>query len=170
MNVSIFITNLAKYNAGELFGEWVDLPLDDDELEEKMHQIADNGTDCDDELFITDYEAPFKIDEYDSIEKINEKAQRIDDLDEEEQDVLEAYLDDVSDNFDEALRVVENGDYTIYGSCDTVEELAEEFVDNGCYGEVPDGLRFYIDYDAIARDMEMNGTYVESNMGVIEFR
>lgn len=36
---------------------------------------------------------------------------------------------------------------------DTLRELAEQFVDEGLYGEIPEILRFYIDYDAIARDL-----------------
>ena len=29
----IFLTNLGKYNEGQLIGEWVELPCTDDELE-----------------------------------------------------------------------------------------------------------------------------------------
>lgn len=35
----------------------------------------------------------------------------------------------------------------------SLRELAEEFVDEGLFGEIPENLRFYIDYDAIARDL-----------------
>ncbi|MGH1351234.1 MAG: antirestriction protein ArdA [Methyloligellaceae bacterium] len=36
---------------------------------------------------------------------------------------------------------------------DTLSELAEYFVEEGLFGEIPDHLRYYIDYDAIARDL-----------------
>lgn len=39
---------------------------------------------------------------------------------------------------------------------DTMKKLAEQFVDDGLYGEIPDSLQFYIDYDAIARDLSMD--------------
>ncbi len=36
---------------------------------------------------------------------------------------------------------------------DSLRELAEQFVDEGLFGEIPERLAFYIDYDAIARDL-----------------
>ncbi|MDQ0314601.1 antirestriction protein ArdA [Amorphus orientalis] len=44
----------------------------------------------------------------------------------------------------------------------SLRELAEEFVDEGLFGEIPENLRFYIDYDAIARDLAMD--YVETEI------
>ena len=39
---------------------------------------------------------------------------------------------------------------------DSLRELAEQFVDDGLYGEIPEHLAFYIDYDAIARDLAVD--------------
>lgn len=36
---------------------------------------------------------------------------------------------------------------------DSMKEHAEQFVDEGLFGEVPNSLQFYIDYDAVARDL-----------------
>ncbi|MEW5421330.1 antirestriction protein ArdA [Amorphus sp. 3PC139-8] len=44
----------------------------------------------------------------------------------------------------------------------TLRDLAEEFVDEGLFGDIPEHLRFYIDYDAIARDLAMD--YVETEI------
>ena len=41
------------------------------------------------------------------------------------------------------------------------KELAEEFVEEGYFGDIPENLRFYIDYDAIARDLSVDYTTVE---------
>ena len=38
----------------------------------------------------------------------------------------------------------------------SMRELAEQFVDEGLFGEIPEHLEFYIDYDAIARDLAMD--------------
>lgn len=38
----------------------------------------------------------------------------------------------------------------------TMRELAEQFVDDGLFGEVPERFQFYIDYDAIARDLAVD--------------
>lgn len=41
---------------------------------------------------------------------------------------------------------------------DSLRELAEQFVDEGLFGDIPERLQFYIDYDAIARDLGMDYT------------
>ncbi len=43
-------------------------------------------------------------------------------------------------------------DIDIY-EMDSMKELAEHFVDEGLFGEIPESLIHYIDYDAIARDL-----------------
>lgn len=53
----------------------------------------------------------------------------------------------------------ENIDITIYCSM-TFKELAEQFVEEGLYGEIPEHLQYYIDYDAIARDLECDYSFV----------
>lgn len=37
----------------------------------------------------------------------------------------------------------------------SMRELAEQFVEEGLFGEIPERFQFYIDYDAIARDLSM---------------
>ncbi|MEO1610569.1 MAG: antirestriction protein ArdA [Pseudomonadota bacterium] len=39
---------------------------------------------------------------------------------------------------------------------DSLKELAEQFVDEGLFGPIPEPLAFYIDYDAIARDLAVD--------------
>lgn len=38
----------------------------------------------------------------------------------------------------------------------SMRELAEQFVDEGLFGETPDRLAYYLDYDAIARDLAID--------------
>ncbi len=45
-------------------------------------------------------------------------------------------------------------DITLY-ECDSMKELTEQFVDEGLYGDIPKSLEFYIDYEAIARDLSI---------------
>lgn len=42
--------------------------------------------------------------------------------------------------------------------CDSLRDLAERFVDEGLFGEIPERLQFYIDYDAIARNLAVDYT------------
>lgn len=46
-------------------------------------------------------------------------------------------------------------DMTLYEQS-SMKELAEQFVDEGLFGEIPEQLRNYIDYEAIARDLSMD--------------
>ncbi|MCB9931538.1 MAG: antirestriction protein ArdA [Alphaproteobacteria bacterium] len=43
----------------------------------------------------------------------------------------------------------------------TMRELAEQFVDEGLFGQIPEHLAHYIDYDTIARDLAMDYTETE---------
>ena len=38
---------------------------------------------------------------------------------------------------------------------DTLRDLAEQFIEEGLFGEIPENIRFYLDYDAIARDLSV---------------
>jgi len=43
----------------------------------------------------------------------------------------------------------------------SLRELAEQFVDEGLYGDIPKSLEFYIDYDAMARDLAVDYSMTE---------
>ena len=45
---------------------------------------------------------------------------------------------------------------------DSLLELAEMFVDEGLFGDIPERLQFYLDYNAIARDLSVE--YVETTI------
>mgnify|MGYP003290808355 CR=1 FL=1 len=89
--LNLFVNTWGNYNTnGADGGEWITLPMDADELEEKLEQIAENMGDHDPEWAIHDYEwtcewEGFEISEYDSIIALNEFVQQLDDLNEWEQ-------------------------------------------------------------------------------------
>ena len=76
--LGVYLTNLRKYNEGELFGEWLYLPMDDDELKKKFKEIIPD----DDEYFISDYddEYGFSFGEYEDIFKLNDLLSQVDDM------------------------------------------------------------------------------------------
>ena len=92
--LAVFITNLGKYNEGELIGEWVELPITDDELDAVFERIGINEQY--EEYFITDYESDFGMTagEYSSISALNEQAEQLANLDEYELDIVAALLAD----------------------------------------------------------------------------
>ena len=83
-----------------------------------------------------------------------------DDWDEEQKRRFIIAVGECGYSFDPAKDTPEGFDVDIYES-DCMRELAESFVDEGLYGDIPDHLANYIDYDAIARDLSMDFTETE---------
>ncbi|GAA0347287.1 hypothetical protein GCM10008931_43210 [Oceanobacillus oncorhynchi subsp. oncorhynchi] len=93
MNIKIYVANLGKYNEGILQGEWFTLPHDIkdiyvtigvgqyDEQGNYNHGVEEDGR-LYEEFAIHDYEAPFEISEYSSINKLNELAEALQDISE----------------------------------------------------------------------------------------
>lgn len=55
-------------------------------------------------------------------------------------------------NFDLQSDAPDDLDIDLY-ELDSLKELAEQFVDEGLFGEIPTSIQNYLDYDAIARDL-----------------
>ena len=51
-------------------------------------------------------------------------------------------------------------DIDIY-ELDSLKELAEQFVDEGMFGEIPERIQYYLDYDLIARDLSADYSTTE---------
>ena len=64
--MSVYIVNLGKYNEGELIGDWFVPPID---WEDVKNRIGLNNEY--EEYAIHDWQLPFDINEYTSIEEIN---------------------------------------------------------------------------------------------------
>ena len=155
----IFLTNLGKYNEGELVGEWVDLPVDDD-FEQAFEDIGIN--DQYEEWFITDYENDYgyRVSEYENIYELNEMAEQLDSLTDYEADVIKGYMSEVNDDFEEALQVVEDGDFTYFSGCSDMTDCAYYWVDEICGGVDQlgeDTIEEYFDYEAYGRDIRLGG-------------
>jgi len=158
--MKIYITDLEAYNNGHLVGNWYELPMNEDLLAEAIENELQRGRDiCGDEhhheeYFITDYECEYmKIDEYDSISKLNEIAEQVEALDDTDKKKLSYLMEQVGYDFAGAISNLEDCD--IYEDVN-MKQLAEQFIDEGLFGEIPDRLSYYIDYDAVARDLEMD--------------
>lgn len=78
--IRIALTNLGKYNEGELVFTWLELPASEDEINEAMDEIGVEPGGEYEEYFITDFEAPFDIEEYASIDRLNDLAETLSDI------------------------------------------------------------------------------------------
>lgn len=170
MNIRVYVANLGAYNEGELIGKWVALPMDEDELREEIESIMRPETD-DEEYAIHDYEAPFKIEENVDLFKLNEQVEELESMRLEE-DELEALLEIMSLDGEESF---EDGRIHFHHvKSDTPvgwKEFGEYMVWDCGYMDVPEHLRFYIDFEQVGRDLEYSGCYhIAKNGIVIEMR
>jgi antirestriction protein len=158
--MKIYLTNLGKYNEGELIGEWVELPVSQEELQKVFERIGISEEY--EEYFITDYECDlYEVGEYENIDKLNDIAERIKELDEEESKVVKALIQELGYTLDEAIEKVNNGDYRIYYDCDDMEDVAYQVVEDcGYLDKVPDNVACYFDYESFGRDLGIEGTYI----------
>ena len=158
--LNIFITNLGKYNEGNLIGEWVTLPTTERELEAVYERIGINEEY--EEMFITDYETDIEgleVGEYDNIDELNELAEELENLDEAEQKAIQAMLLDGYE-FEDALEKVTDGDFNIYHNCKDMTDIAYEVVEECGYLEnVPENVTRYFDYEAFGRDLDIEGKF-----------
>jgi antirestriction protein len=162
MEMRIYVANLAAYNAGFLVGEWIDLPLEKDELWSRIQKILDKWNDgCrpSEEWAIHDYEGfPFEVSEYSNVDKLNKIAETLNNLNEDE-DVIKAVFDLL--NRDEALEKLQNGEYRVYDDCDSMGDVAYQlYEESGRLAEIEKVISSsYIDWEVIGRDMEIEGTF-----------
>ncbi len=159
MMMNIYLTNLGKYNEGELVGEWVKLPVSDEELQKVFKRIGINEEY--EEYFITDYECDFyEIGEYESISTLNEIAERINDLDEEQEQVVKVLMSECGYDLDGAIEKAESGDYRIYTDCNDMTDVAYAVVEECDYlRNVPETVARYFDYEAYGRDLGIEGSF-----------
>lgn len=57
-------------------------------------------------------------------------------------------------------------DVMIYSNCSNMSEVAEEYADQvGLLESIPEELRYYFDFEAYGRDMEIEGNFVFTDSG-----
>ncbi|MBO6814515.1 MAG: antirestriction protein ArdA [Rhizobiaceae bacterium] len=71
-------------------------------------------------------------------------------------------VDRVGYSFDLENDDIDQLDIDLYEG-DSLRELARHFVEEGLFGKIPESFQFYINYDAIARDLAMD--YSEISIG-----
>ena len=167
--LNIFVNTWGNYNEnGADGGEWITLPMDSDELEEVLENIAIKIGDEDPEWFINDHEWTIDMElgdvhEMDNIQEWNDLCNEAYALEEYEAEEIAAAVEAWGYSFKEALERQQRGCFIFYPGRD-LEELAEELITD-CY-DLPEFALRYFDYEAFARDLRFDG-YEETKYGVI---
>ena len=160
--IKIYIANLGKYNEGELVGEWFTLPIRDwEEVKEKVGLNSEY-----EEYAIHDYEAPFKIHEYSSIDSLNEIAERFQELNNDEIEAAALLLDHgYVDDIHEAIELL--SDIVIHYEDDMASVAMSYYEENGLINK-DDPLHNYVDWERLGNDMRMEGNFIKGDNFIIE--
>ena len=170
-----FITNLGKYNEGELVGEWVKFPTTAEEMKEVFKRIGigqrDDFGQPYEEWFITDYDCYVdglydKLGEYESLDELNYLASKLDEMSESEYAQFQAGMEmgDHCGSLQEIINLTENLDcYEVYPDIHDYDDLGRYYIEEMEVMQVPEYLQNYIDYEAYGRDVAMdeNGSFTD---------
>ncbi|MDX9971912.1 MAG: antirestriction protein ArdA [FCB group bacterium] len=156
----VYVSTYAKYNSGSLKGEWVD--LDDHDKYTFREYIKELHADEDDPEFM--------LQDWENVPEALVKESGIDprmwdwlELDDYDRDVVQAFLDE-EDSSAQIDYILEHYGGTYLDPVDWAQTYLEEV------GEVPEGLRGYINYERYARDAGYDGmTFIECSEGVHVF-
>ena len=182
-----FITNLGKYNEGELVGEWVKFPTTAEEMQKVFKRIGIGEKDdfgyTYEEWFITDYDCYVdglydKLGEYSSIDELNYLASKLDDMmqDDYNRFCAAVYMGEHTDSIQSLINLTENLDcYDVYADIGDDDDLGRYFLED--VSAVPEYLQNYIDYEAYGRDVRFSqggeftdfGYVVDSGSRFVEF-
>ncbi len=147
----IYVACLAAYNSGYLHGAWIDAAQDAWSLWDDVQvMLASSPVAGAEEFAIHDYEGfgPLRIAEYTGLGTVAELAAFI----VEHGELGAALLDYHDGDLAEARAAVADRYLGAYASlADYMQDVTEEAA------TVPASLRYYIDWQALARDAEMSG-------------
>ena len=178
-----YVTNLGLYNQGELKGEWVDFPIqnDSEKLNESVEKIlARIGVDGKEyeEYFITDYDSGINgltacFGEYENIFLLNLLAHKISNMDcsiEQLESMLE--FGESTGSVTELINLVCNTEsFYFLPDVENDYDLGYEYAENsGLYTEIFErmgALRNYIDYESYGRDIRLTEGGIHTANGYI---
>lgn len=162
-----FITNLGKYNEGDLVGEWVKFPTTAEEMQKVFERIGigqkDDFGQPYEEWFITDYDCYVdglydKLGEYENLDELNYLASKLDEMSQGEYEQFQAAMEigDHAGSIQEIINLTENLDcYDVYPDIHDHDDLGRYYIEELDAMQVPEHLRNYIDYEAYGRDIAL---------------
>jgi len=150
---AIYVGTYAKYNSGDLRGAWLNLE-DYANKEEFLEACRDLHSDEEDPEFM--------FQNWEGIPEGMISESHIDnalwdwlELDNDDRELLEVYRAHVDQN-----GTLEQAQDAFLGRAYSKEDFAAQYyADFGLLDECPDHLRYYIDWAAIVRDMEIDFTF-----------
>ena len=147
--IRIYVACLASYNNGTLYGEWIDAAQGVDGIWKDVSQmLLKSPAEYAEEWAIHDHDGfgGIHISEYESFESIAASAEFL-----EEHGDLGAKLISYYGDLDDARNAISDN---YAGQYDSVSDYAEQLTEETT--QIPEALRYYIDYEKMGRDLEIN--------------
>ena len=172
--IDVFVTNLGKYNEGELCGEYLKLPAEKEDVQALLSSIGVDGV-LYEEFFITDYDCDIdglcdRLGEYESLDELNYLAYLLEYMDEWDIPKFEAALKlgEHTSSVMGLINLAQNLDgYEFYPDVENEADLGRFFADEVGTLEIPEHLEAYIDYEAYGRDIYLDGGGMFTSSGYI---
>lgn len=157
----VYVGTYAKYNNGDLTGKWVTLSdfIDYDDFLEHCAEIHNDEDDP--EFMFQDYEG-FPSEYYSESGLKPELWDYLDKIQEFDKEMVDAIIEQGYDLDDV-------DDFMYYSDCANEADVAARYIDEtGGVEELDrDTLERYFDYDAYARDMKYDMTFIEYKNGYL---
>lgn len=155
-----YITNLGKYNEGELVGKTLKFPTTPQEVQALLKDIGVDGIRYE-EFFITSFDGDVlglydHLGEYENLDELNHLACLLSELDQGELEKFEAVIDGGSHTSSVAdlINLTQNLDcFEFYPDIEGEEDLGRYFTEDLA---IPAELKDYFDYEAYGRDVSIN--------------
>ena len=163
----IYVACLAAYNAGKLHGEWIDAAQDAPSLNQQVQRMLQQSPQpCAEDWAIHDYEGfgDIRISEWHGLPEVSRLALLI----KEHGEAFAAYAAYVG----EVAATEEAFEEAFCGHWESEQAYAEDLFDEIYIPDIPEQLRYYIDYEAFCRDLFLDGYFsvVSSTYGRYVFR
>ena len=172
--IDAYITNLGKYNEGDLYGEYLKLPATKEDVKALLSRIGIDGV-IYEEIIITDYETSIDglrryLGEYESVDELNYLAAMLADMDDRDLAKFEAVLEygEHTSCVEALINLAQNLDcYDYDPDIMNNEDLAYYHVEQMETLSIPEHLEHYIDFESYGRDVSINEGGVFTSNGYI---
>lgn len=155
-----YITNLGKYNEGELVGETLTFPTSPQAVETLLKNIGVDGIRYE-EFFITSFDGYVLglydyLGEYENLDELNHLACLLSELSPDDLEKFEAalHIGTHTSSVADIINLAENLDsFEFYPDIENEDDLGRYFTEDLA---IPAELKGYIDYEAYGRDLSIN--------------
>ena len=171
MTIQGYITNLGKYNEGELVGQWIEFPISREDFKAALVEIEIDGKEYE-EYFFTDWDyadyPDFGFSEHTSIATVNDIAKQLEDY--STYDMQKAHA--ICEVWSAAeIQGVNLDEFVLYDDINNDYDLGYYWaIESGVYDAKSwdNPLLKYIDYEAFGRDIRLECDGGFTKYGFIE--